>query len=68
MPATMYNGSKIYTIKNPNLCPIFPANITVIGECDITITKEGQHPQTKKWLIVDNKLMYSEDYIKEYYQ
>lgn len=67
MPATLYDNSKIYTIKNPNLCPLFPANITVKGECDITISSDGQQPQTKKWLIVDDKVMYPEDFILEYY-
>lgn len=68
MPVTLYNNSKIYTIKNPNLCPLFPANITVKGECNVSITNNGQQPQIKKWLIVDDKIMYSEDFINEYYQ
>ena len=68
MSVTLYNNPKIYTITNPNLCPLFPANITVIGECYISVSKEGQQPQTKKWLVVDDKLMYSEDYIMEYYK
>jgi hypothetical protein len=67
MPVTLYNTSKIYTIKNPNLCPMFPANITVVGECFVTVNKEGQEPQTKKWMIIDDKVMYSEDFILEYY-
>jgi len=67
MPVTMYNGSRIYTIKNPYLCPMFPAKIIVVGECDITVTYNGQSPQTKKWLYVNEKLMYSEEFISEYY-
>lgn len=67
MPVTLYNNPKIYTIKNPNLCPMFPANITVVGECSISVTNNNQQSQTKKWLIVDEKVMYSEEFILEYY-
>lgn len=67
MGITLYDTPKVYKIKDEKLCPIFPATIAVKGECELQTVYNNQTPEIKRWLFVDDKVMYSEEFILNNY-